>query len=64
MNSNDEVEIYHIICDISKICREYFYGRKYLPRDLWNEESNIQELIDTLKILKNTFKEAKKRKEM
>lgn len=64
MNSNDEIEIYHIICDISKICREYFYGRKYLPRDFWNEESNIQELIDTLKILKNTFKEAKKRKEM
>ena len=35
ISDEDEVKLYYIVCDISKICKEYFYARKYLPDDYW-----------------------------
>lgn len=63
MNIENEERIYHIICDISKICRNYFYGRKYLPRDFWSEEKDISSLINTAKILEEEFNKSIKSKE-
>lgn len=61
MREEDEIKLYHIICDISKICRNYFYGRKYLPRDFWSEEDEIKSLISTSKVLKDTYNDIKKK---
>lgn len=33
ISNKAEVKLYHIICDMSKICKKYFYERKYLPND-------------------------------
>lgn len=63
MNIENEERIYHIICDISKICRKYFYGRKNLPRDFWSEEKDISSLINTAKILEEEFNKSIKSKE-
>ena len=63
MNIENEERIYHIICDISKICRNYFYVRKYLPRDFWSEEKDISSLINTAKILEEEFNKSIKSKE-
>ena len=62
MNYKEETEIYHIICKISKICRDYFYGRKYLPSDFWRPEGEINELIDKCSELKKVYKSSKKEK--
>ena len=35
IRDEDEIQLYHLICDISRVCKEYFYDRKYLPNDAW-----------------------------
>ena len=29
IDEKDEIQLYYLICDISKICKKYFYNRKY-----------------------------------
>lgn len=56
----DDTEIYHIICDISKVCRDYFYGRKYLPSDFWKPKGEINKIIDKSKQLEKLYKQKEK----
>lgn len=65
MSDEDEVKIYHILCDISKICRNYFYERKYLPDHYWSADDIVNEILAATKELKNEYKEINQhRKEM
>ena len=42
LSNEDEIELYHIVCDIAKTCRNYFFNRKYLPRDCWSIDDVIK----------------------
>ena len=59
MSAEDEKKIYYIICDMSKICRDYFFARKHLPNDYWQIEDVIKSISDNTKRLKNEYKEIK-----
>lgn len=59
VSDEDEMQLYYIICDLSKICRNYFYERKYLPKDYWSIDSVIKEISLTTKELKNKYSEIK-----
>lgn len=50
-----ETDIYHDFCDISKTCREYFYGRKYLPRDFWKMDDDIVAIIAEVEKLEKDY---------
>ena len=60
IRDEDEIQLYHLICDISKICKEYFYERKYLPRDAWSMDSVVKEIYMTSKNLKKKYDDYKK----
>ena len=60
ISDEEEVQLYYIICDISKICKNYFYERKYLPKDAWSIDDIIKEISLSTKILKNKYSEFKK----
>jgi len=55
MSEEDEVKIYHIMCKISKLCRSYFYERKYLPNDGWSLDNNVEAMLSQAEKLKDTF---------
>ena len=44
ISDEQEIKLYHIICDISKICKNYFYERKYLPNDAWSIDDVINDI--------------------
>lgn len=62
MSDEDEIKIYHILCDISKICKNYFYGRKYLPDHYWSADDVVQNILASSKELKSEYKEINQRR--
>jgi len=56
----DEIKIYHIMCDISKICRDYFFVRKHLPNDCWSVNDIVKSISISTKELKSEYTNAKK----
>ena len=60
ISDEEEVQLYYIICDISKICKNYFYERKYLPKDAWSVDEVIKKISASNKKLKNKYLEIKK----
>lgn len=60
ISDEEEVKLYHIICDISRTCKDYFYERKYLPSDAWSIDSVVKEITLSTKKLKNKYSEIKK----
>lgn len=60
MSEEQEIKLYHIICDISKICKNYFYERKYLPDDAWSIDDVINDITISTKQLKSKYLEFKK----
>lgn len=63
ITDEEEVKLYHIICDISRTCKNYFYERKYLPSDAWSIDGVIKEISLSTKELKSKYSEFKKRKQ-
>lgn len=59
ITDEDEVKLYHIVCDISKICKNYFYERKYLPKDCWSIDDVVKEIMLSSKELKSKYTEIK-----
>lgn len=59
MLSEDEKKLYYIICDISKICRKYFFARKNLPSECMPIDDAVKKIADSTKKLKNEYKEIK-----
>ena len=59
INEEDEVRLYHVICDISRVCKKYFYERKYLPRDAWSMEKVVKSIYQSSKLLNNNYNELK-----
>lgn len=57
ISNEDEVKLYHIVCDIAKICKNYFYERKYLPSDCWSIDDLVTKIVLSTKRLKNKYKE-------
>ena len=51
ISEEDEVRLYYIVCDISKICKEYFYARKYLPNDYWNVDDVVTQVEERVRNL-------------
>lgn len=60
ISDEDEIQLYYIICDIAKICKNYFYERKYLPSDVWSVDDVVKEISLSTKNLKNKYSEIKK----
>lgn len=60
IRDEDEIKLYHLICDISKICKEYFYARKYLPDDDWSIEKVVKPIYQTSKELNKRYNDLKK----
>lgn len=60
ISDEQEIKLYHIICDISKICKNYFYERKYLPNDAWSIDDVINDISISTKQLKSKYLEFKK----
>lgn len=61
INEEDEIKLYHIVCDISKICKEYFYARKYLPKHYWKIDDVVKSINSSSKELKTTYNNLKKK---
>lgn len=59
ISNEDEMKLYHIVCDISKICKNYFYERKYLPKDCWSIDDVVKEISLSSKELKSKYTEIK-----
>lgn len=62
MSDEDEIKIYHILCDISKICKNYFYERKYLPDHYCSADDAVQNILASSKELKSEYKEINQRR--
>lgn len=62
ISDEEEVQLYHIICDISRTCKNYFYERKYLPSDAWSIDGVIKDISLSTKELKSKYSQFKKRK--
>lgn len=62
MEEKDEIQLYHLICDISKICKEYFYDRKYMPQDCWSIDTVVKSIYQKSKTLNKKFNEIKNTK--
>ena len=60
ISEEQEIKLYHIICDISKICKNYFYERKYLPDDAWSIDDVVNDISISSKQLKSKYLEFKK----
>jgi len=60
ISNENEIQLYYIICDIAKICKNYFYYRKHLPSDAWSIDDTIKEITLLTKMLKNKYSEIKK----
>ena len=56
ISDEDEIKLYHIVCDISEICKNYFYERKYLPNDCWCVDDVVNEITLSTKRLKSKYK--------
>ena len=55
MSEEDEIKIYHKMCKISKICKNYFYERKYLPNDGWSIDSRVYDILKSSEELKKIY---------
>ena len=53
LSNEEEIKLYHIVCNISKICKNYFYERKYLPKDYFS-------IDDVVKLISASSTELKK----
>lgn len=60
IDSEDEIRLYHLACDISRTLRDYFYFRKNLPNDGWSLEGIVNEIYSDAKLMHKEFKEYKK----
>ncbi|MBO5096099.1 MAG: hypothetical protein J6B98_04415 [Bacilli bacterium] len=60
MNEENESKLYYIICDISRICKNYFYERKYLPNDAWSIDDVVKRINNKTKELKKLYEVLKK----
>ena len=60
ITDEEEVQLYFIFCDISKICKKYFFERKHLPKDTWSIDKVINKLSLSTKKLKSKYSEMKK----
>lgn len=54
-SNEEEVKVYHLMCDISKICRKYFYSRNHLPSDFWSVDEVINSILLKCKDLNTLY---------
>lgn len=60
LSNEDEINLYHIICDIAKTCRNYFFERKYLPSDCWSIDDVVKSISASSTELKKQYNVMKK----
>ena len=61
ITDDEEQKLYYLVCDISRVCKKYFYERKYLPKDAWSIDSVVKSIYQTSKTLNTNYNEMKKR---
>ncbi len=61
MNEEDEIKIYYKMCKISKICKNYFYERKYLPNDGLSIDSRVENVLKTAEELDKLYESLHKK---
>lgn len=60
MREEDEIKLYYNICKIAKVCKKYFYERKYLPSAAWSIDRVVKSICSEAKDLNNKYIEIKK----
>lgn len=60
LSNEDEVKLYHIVCDIAKTCKNYFFERKYLPSDCWSIDDVVKSISASSTELKKQYNMMKK----
>ena len=60
MSEEDEVKLYYKICEIARICKKYFYERKYLPSSTWSIDKVVKSICSASKDLINKYDEISK----
>ena len=61
MTEEDEERLYHKVCDISRVCKKYFYERKYLPSSSWSMDKVVKSIYTSARDLKKMNTELKKK---
>ncbi len=61
ITDDEEQKLYYLVCDISRVCKKYFYERKYLPKDAWSIDSVVKSIYQTSKTLNTNYNEMKKK---
>lgn len=60
LSNEDEIKLYHIVCNIAKICKNYFFERKYLPSDCWSIDDVVKSISASSTELKKQYNIMKK----
>lgn len=60
MREEDEIKLYYKVCKIAKVCKKYFYERKYLPSAAWSIDNVVKSICSEAKDLKKVYDEIKK----
>ena len=60
MRDENEVKLYYKICEMARICKKYFYERKYLPSSTWSIDKVVKSICSASKDLKNKYDEISK----
>lgn len=55
MSEEDEERIYHIVCDIARTSKKYFYDRKYVPTCVWSVDNYIKKILISADKLKKEY---------
>lgn len=62
MSEELEEEIYYAMCKISKICRQYFFERKYSCMSCVSLNKTIESINEYTRKLNKNYQELKKNK--
>ena len=60
ISDEEEVKLYYSICKIARVCRKYFYDRKYVPRDFWSLDKVVESISSASYDLEKQFNKFKK----
>jgi len=54
-SNEEEVRVYYLMCEISKICKKYFYSRNHFPSDFWSFDEMINKMLLKYKDLNTLY---------
>lgn len=59
ITEEDENQLYYKICSIARVCKKYFFERKYLPSDSWSIDDVVNNILVASSALEKKYHEVK-----